>query len=359
MTKQRVVLAVPGDLTMLTGGYIYDRRLLHELHLLGHDATHIELPASFPNPTPSDMLETFERLNDIDKHTALIVDGLAFGALEQTRVETIQAPVVALVHHPLAKENGISESRRLTLLNTERANLSHAKHILVPSPHTAATLVSEYAIPESRITIARPGTDRPIAPPQPIDPPLILSVGIQLKRKGHDILLKALAHIVDLDWQATIVGSPLDQNYSRELQRLLVDLGLTGRVKLAGKVDHETLAALYQSASLFALATRYEGYGIVFDEALVHSLPIVSCLTGAVSDTVPSSAGVLVPPEQPIAFAAALRNILTNPQTKNTLSAAANKYGQALPSWAETARTTAEALSLIRPPNETPRPCND
>lgn len=350
MNNWHATLAVPGDIRTLTGGYIYDLRVLHELRSLGHNITHIELPASFPHPTPADMSETFRQLNMASPHSLLIIDGLAFGALYSAEVQKIQAPIVALVHHPLAKESGLGTVRQQELFNTERINLSYATHVLVPSPHTAALLASEYAVAEDKITIARPGTDRSAILANPLEPPLILSVGIQLRRKGHDILLKALGDIVDLEWQATIVGAALDKAYAQNLQELKLSLGLEGRARFTGQVDKKTLAELYQSATLFALATRYEGYGIVFDEALVHGLPIVSCLTGAVPDTVPRSARLLVPPEQPIEFANALRDILTDSNRRNKLSDAATIAGQKLPAWSDTAHTIANALSCIKRP---------
>ncbi len=114
-------------------------------------------------------------------------------------------------------------------------------------------------------------------------------------------------------------------------------LGFGARVTFAGRVSAQRLDGYYRAASVFALATRYEGYGIVFDEALVHGLPIVSCATGAVPQTVPGDAGLLVPPEDPEAFAEALREILSNSALRERLSRNAAHYGEALPGWKDTA----------------------
>ncbi|WP_340425048.1 glycosyltransferase family 4 protein [Yoonia sp. GPGPB17] len=171
-----------------------------------------------------------------------------------------------------------------------------------------------------------------------------------MPRKGHDVLLKALARITDLDWQAKIVGAPLDANHAQELTDLRLSLGLGDRVTLTGQIDDAKLGALFGSATLFALATRFEGYGIVFDEALVHGLPIISCNVGAVPDTVPSGAGVLVPPDAPEAFADALRRLLSDPENRKTLAIAAQTAGHALPSWRDTAAAAAAALTATKAP---------
>lgn len=342
---RRAALAVPGDITTLTGGYIYDRRLLDELRSLGFDMTHIALPASFPAPDAQDMALTFAQLGKVPGDCPLIIDGLAFGAMDPARVAQISAPIVALIHHPLARENGLDQQRAQALFDSERANLAHAASVIVPSQHTAALLVSDYGVAEGLIHIARPGTDRPMIAAHPVDPPLILSVGIQLPRKGHDVLLRALARITDLDWQASIVGAPLDAAYAQELAELNRSLALSDRVTLTGKISHDALGALYRAAHVFALATRFEGYGIVFDEALAHGLPVVSCATGAVPDTVPRDAGLLVRPDAPDAFADALRLLLSAPQTHRTLAAGAKTAALALPAWADTAKIAAGAIA--------------
>ena len=99
---------------------------------------------------------------------------------------------------------------------------------------------------------------------------------------------------------------------------------------------------------MFALATRYEGYGIVFDEAPAHGLPIVTCATGAVSDTEPKDAGLLTPPDNPNDFADSLRSMLTNRDSLHSYALAAKAAGQALPGWPETAATIASALATLQ-----------
>ncbi|MGB7432522.1 MAG: glycosyltransferase family 4 protein [Ahrensia sp.] len=340
-------LAVPGDINTVTGGYIYDKRVLHELRKANHAIAHIALPGSFPNPTRADMDEAFLRLASGADHGPVIIDGLAYGALDPARVAQLQTPIIALVHHPLALENGLDPARGQSLFETEKANLSVAAHVIVPSPHTAALLTRDYGVSAERITIARPGTDRPSRPAAPSSPPLILSVGIQMPRKGHDVLLQALAKIVDLEWHATIVGARLDEAYALKLEAMRRDLNLAQRVTLAGQVDDKTLAELYQTASLFALSTRFEGYGIVFDEAMVHGLPIVSCRTGAVPDTVPADAGLLVAVDAPHDFAAALRLLLTDEAKRQAAAAASHAAGAALPDWSETADAFVRALYAV------------
>lgn len=345
----RAAFAIPGEITTLTGGYIYERRLLEGLRTLGHDVEHIQLAASFPDPSAHDMADAVSQLCALPIERSLILDGLVFGSIASEGLANVSAPIIAMIHHPLARESGLSEERSAHLFRTERDNLALASHVLVPSPHTAAILTSEYGVAAERITTARPGTDRPCGTSAPIDPPLILSVGIQHPRKGHDILLAALAEIRDLKWQAVIVGSPYDREHAAELNALRDTLGLAGRVRMAGRVSSDELNGFYRAASIFALATRYEGYGIVFDEALAYGLPIVSCDTGAVPDTVPHDAGLLVPPEAAEPFAEALRDLLDDTAKRGTLARASQLAGKTLPSWLDTARIAAGVLSASQP----------
>ena len=349
MTVRRVVtLAVPGDIRTRTGGYFYDRRLIAGLGELGWQVKVLELPASFPDPDPAGMQDALAALQAVPGEGVLIVDGLALGALDPVGLRQVAEPVDALVHHPLAMESGLDPARRDHLHRTERQNLRHARHVLVPSPHVRDLLVSGYAVAPDQITVARPGTDRPRpGARQAVTPPLVLSVGILHPRKGHDVLIRALAAIADLDWQAVIVGGARDPGHAEALRQLIVECGLADRLRLAGEVSEDRLDALYRRASVFALATRYEGYGIVFDEALSNGLPIIACDSGAVRDTVPPEAGLLVPPEDCAAFADALRTVLDDPARMQAMAFAAASAGRALPGWDGTARIAGAVLNAI------------
>lgn len=342
--------AIPGDIATKTGGYIYERRLLEGLRAEGRTVTHIELPASFPDPSPADTAATLERLGRIPPGCPLILDGLVFGAIDPNGLAQLDCPVVAMVHHPLGLETGLAPARAADLLRIEAANLRIAAHVVVPSPHTARVLVQDFAVAEAKISVAPPGVDRASRPQAPSAPPLILSVGIQHPRKGHDVLLRALGAIADRDWRAVIVGAPRDPAHAATLEAMRTELGLEPRVRLAGQVAQTKLEALYRAASLFALATRYEGYGMVFAEALVRGLPIVTCASGAVPETVPAEAGLLVPPDDPEAFAAALAALIDDPGKRARHAAAAARAGAALPRWADTAAVMSGVLDRFAHP---------
>lgn len=351
----RIAFALPGDITTLTGGYVYDRRLVEELRAGGRTVEVIALPDSLPQPPEPDMAHAIAQLQAVPARMPLIVDGLAFGALDPVGVAGIRAPIVAMIHHPLAQESALPADLADHLWRTERANLAHARHVLVPSPHTRDMLIQRYDVPGDRITVARPGTVRPRqawtgarAPARGrAGPPLILSVGLLHPRKGHDVLIAALALLADLDWRAVIAGNPWDGAHVARLRAQIADAGLGARLTLAGRVADGRLADLYAQASIFALATRYEGYGIVFDEALSHGLPIVSTRAGAVPDTVPPEAGLLVPPDDAPALAQALARLLGDPQERAARAQAAARAGAALPGWSDTARIAARVLDAL------------
>ena len=344
-----VWFAVPGDPAQLTGGYVYARRLTEALPAAGWLAHAVRLPGGFPFPTVDDLAATRDILSQLPPEAVVLADGLAFGAMPGDLLDDFNLNFVALVHHPLADESGLDGARAQHFKQSERAALSRARAVAVPSPHTAETLIRDYGVPRDSMYIAPPGTDRARrATPHAI--PRLLTVATLTYRKGHDVLVEALARVADLPWTSQFIGSPdRDPEVTRNIKALIERHGLQSRVLIAGEMENDALDAAYAGADVFVLASRHEGYGMVFAEALAHGVPIVACAAGAVTETVPTNAGVLVPPDDPAALAEALRRVLTDSSYRQKLSDAAWHHGQQLPTWNDTAAQVAEALWAALP----------
>ncbi len=337
MRPARAAFAIPGDINTLTGGFIYERSLLDAMRAAGREVERLTLPASYPDPSAEDDAATREALAAVPPDVPVIVDGLVFGAMDTGVFDSVRAPVIAMIHHPLGLETGLDRARARELLRLEAANLARADHVVVPSPHTARILRDRFGVPDERVTIAPPGFPEPDSVRAETTPPLILSVGLLAPRKGHDTLLDALAGLADLDWTAEIVGRAHDPDTAGALKDRRATLGLDARVRFAGELGDVALRDRFRAASIFALATRYEGYGMVFSEAMLHGLPIVGCAVGAVPDTVPPETGILVPPDDAAAFGGALRRLLSDAGLRGRMAEASARAGRALPAWADTA----------------------
>lgn len=347
MTGLACVFIIPGDINTPTGGYIYDRKLIDQLRKQSLDVELISLQGSFPNPTENDQRLAVETFSNLLADTPVIIDGLAFGAMEKEVVSSINGPIIALVHHPLAHEGGLDEKTRQRLFDSEYKNLQKASKVLVPSSHTKKLLVNEYLVDEKIITVANPGFDLSPIRGVPIEPPLIFSVGSLIHRKGHDVLLKALSKITHLPWQAVIAGSSRDQEYFEGLIELRALLGLESRVEFVGHIDQQQLAEYYSKATLFALATRHEGYGMVFDEAMSYGLPIITCDSGAVLETVGDKAALLVEPDSEESFAEAISKVLENQEIHQAMSKSALERTSTLNDWSITAKHFISAIESL------------
>ena len=340
-----VWFAVPGDPETLTGGYIYAKRLTAALRALGWTIHPLALPDGFPRPAPEDLVGAQRVLRKVPAGATVLIDGLAYGAFTPAVLAGLDLNVVALVHHPLALETGLTPGEAEVFARREREALRFARAVIATSPHTAAVLAADYGVPEAKLSVALPGTD-PRARAQGTRPTSsLLTVATVTPRKGHDILVAALAEIADLAWTSTIAGS-LDRAPATvaALRAQIGRCGLADRIVLTGEISDEALKRLYISADIFVLPSRYEGYGMVFADALAGGLPIVACAAGAVVDTVPADAAILVPTDDIQALAAALRGLLTDCDKRQRMADAAWSAGQALPRWNDTAAVVAKAF---------------
>jgi glycosyltransferase involved in cell wall biosynthesis len=345
----RAAFAIPGDLNTPTGGYAYARRILPLLSTHGVAVSHLPLPGGFPFPDEAALQAAGDALAGIPAGEAVLIDGLAYGALPGGVIARIAAPIIALVHHPLGLETGLSAEDSARLIETERRALAHARRVVATSETTAETMRADFGVPAERLSVAVPGTERADRAAGSDEVPHLLGVGAVVPRKGFDVLVAALAELADQPWRCTIAGSlDRDPGAADALRAQINRVGLSDRVILTGALDPETLDVFYRSADIFVLPSRYEGYGMAFTEAMSRGLPVVAAEAGAVPATVPRNAGVLVPPDDTVALADALRTLLDDPAKRRTLGEAAFVHSRALPSWDDTARRVAEAIQEAR-----------
>lgn len=345
--------AIPGDINTLTGGYAYDRRLIAELHALGHKTEPLHLSNQFPVPDAEALAGAAAQFAALPDQALVIADGLAYGVMDTIAEQHAERlNIIALCHHPLMLEAGLSPAQAQQLFLSEQRALNAAKAVIVTSHMTGKILTEQFAIPSTKITVALPGTD-----PQTFAscigyPPVLLTLATLTRRKAHDLLIDALARIKHLEWSTRFVGGmDFDPAWTALLKHKVATYGLEERILFIGNVADS--ASEYASADLFVLPSLFEGYGMAFAEALSFGVPVVAARVGAVPDVVPDSAGILVAPQDSIALADALQKLLTDTSLRKTLQAGAQAAALNLPSWKDTAAAVTHLINQI-PVNKKP-----
>ncbi len=347
---KRVAFAVPGDLSTPTGGYVYDRRIIAELPGHGWQVEVLDIGDGFPRPSTAARATAHLQLAALPQGRLIVIDGLAFGVMAETAQALHRThKVVALVHHPLASETGLPDWEAAEFRASERTALSFAHAVVTTSATTARLLKQTYAVPDERLNVVQPGTDRTEMQARAPDRTIgLLAVGSLVPRKGYDVLISALGRIADLPWRLVIAGDATrDRATARELARQIASLHLDDRVSMLGVVPHDRLGALYAAADIFVLPSRYEGYGMAFTEAIAHGLPVIGTTAGAIPEAVPPNAGMLVQPDNVDELTLTLMRLIGNPAERARLAAGAHIAAAALPSWAEAGRRFAQALDGI------------
>ena len=282
---------VPGDPAQRTGGYGYVRAIAAALNARGWSVRIRGLDGTFPLADALAQASMVQALGALDDHSTVVIDGLALGGLPETVApHSKRLRLIALIHHPLALETGLSEALQNRLFESERRVLAQVSTVVATSRTTALAL-NRYGVPEHQIVVIEPGVTAPVNAGHrhirnPRTPLQLLCVGHLAPRKGQDILIEALAPLAGRPWHLTLAGGTTRApGFTAELQRRIEWHGLADQVTLTGELEDDVLAAHWRNAHGFILAARYEGYGMVIDEALAAGLPVLSSDGGALSET--------------------------------------------------------------------------
>jgi glycosyltransferase involved in cell wall biosynthesis len=344
-----LVIAVPGRLDALTGGSVYDRHMAQGLSQHGWSVEVRELDDSFPHPTPAALEHAASVLGSLPNGIRAVVDGLALGAMpEVIEGEARRLRLIALVHLPLGSDISLDRQTAARLEALERRSLAAAALIIVTGRATIA-LLEKYGIARDKIVVVEPGTARaPLARGSGAASLRLLSVATLNRNKGHEVLLEALSTVPRRDWHLTCVGSlTRDPETAGRVRAAIGRLGLKDRVTLAGELHAAQLDEHYERADLFVLPTLQETYGMAVAEALARGLPVVSTTTGAIPDLVGADAGLLAPPGDAGAFAAALVRVMEDVQLRAALAAGARRVLDRLDVWERASAEMAAALERL------------
>ena len=154
----RLAFLLPGDPATRTGGYGYDRAIVAGLRAAGWAVDLPPLPDAFPWPDEAARAAAARRVEQLPDGSLVVADGLAFGALpDLAERHARRLRWVALVHHPLAQEAGLSPAQRQALFDSERRALACARVVIVTSAATGRAL-SAYGVPADRVGVVPPGT---------------------------------------------------------------------------------------------------------------------------------------------------------------------------------------------------------
>lgn len=342
---------VPGPLDQLTGGYLYDRRIVEGLRAVGRRVNVIELASRYPAADAEACRAAASALAALPDGSTVVIDGLGLPAFDDClAAEARRLRVVGFIHHPLSRETGLQTDAAQAFAVLEARLWPLLRGVICPSAHTAAA-VRASGLAANRIEIVAPGTAKPAtaAPaPKAAGPLGLLAVGTVTPRKGHLLLVEALAGLRDCAWQLTCIGSlERDTATAAALRAAIRAQHLDDRIVLAGECASPVLAAAYRSADLFVLPSYEEGYGMVYAEALAHGLPVIATTAGAIPETVPADASLLVPPGDVTALRDALHRVLQDASLRARLAAGAATAAAALPDWPATVGRWANALDRL------------
>ena len=334
---------VPGPLDQRTGGYIYDRRIVAGLRALGWRVQVHELAGRLPQADEIARAAAAPVVGQLPPRALPVIDGLALPAFAEL---SDRLPAwVALVHHPLALETGLTRAEASALAALERRLLARATRVIVTSPGTRRDLAA-YDVEDARIGVICPGTDpAPLAHGSTGPGLALLCVASLTPRKGHLVLLDALAELIELDWHLTCVGSmerdpacaAVDHRRDRPPRPAPArDAGRRARRSGRGAALRPRRRA---RAALVSRGLRYGAHRSARPRPAAggdHA--------GAIPETVPADAGLLVPPGDPRALASALRKVMTEPGLRARLLAGARAARHRLPGWSAAVRAFAAEL---------------
>jgi glycosyltransferase involved in cell wall biosynthesis len=371
--KARYLFIVPGHLDRLTGGSIYNKRLNDYLKEHGARVDVISLPdlPYFAGLILSLVISPLLALIIAGRRYDLIIeDGWVHPSLFLFNLFCRAAPglKIAIIVHQLRWLEMPRHSASAIARRVERVALN-ASDLIITVSHFMRREIEGLVDNGPRIIIASPGSNRdrntgpgensaqdssitrPALPSLERTPVRLLFVGNCARRKGLHHLIAALSILRDPLVKLDLVGDcAFDPAYTKELKREVARLGLRDEVTFHGQVSDERLSRFYARADVFVMPSSYEGFGIVYAEAMRAGLPVIASDTGPAAEIVSAGANaLLVPPGNAHALANAIGTLAGDGELRTLYGRRSLELAHRLPTWDDTCGLILKSLSdLIR-----------
>ena len=280
---------------------------------------------------------------------------LSYGMVD---IKNAGFPLVETIHHPVTKDRDLAiESARtlkeklgyrrwFSFTGMQIKVARQLEHIITVSEMAKHHIVETFGVPEGRLKVIYNGIDTAMFSPDEgvrrEDNMILMVMSRDTIVKGLKFLLEALAELRKKhDLKLVVVGRTFGDGVT---ENLMEKLGVTQSVTFRNQISTEELIDLYRRATIVAVPSTYEGFGIPAAEAMSCGAPVVSTTAGALPEVV-GDAGILVPPADSAALAAAIGGLIENPQRLKELSVLGRKRIIEQFSWKDAARKTADVYA--------------
>ncbi len=338
-----------GSLDTLSGGYLYDRKLVELLQERGHHVTMVSLPWRnyMAHLRDNSNAEFFNRLYDLGV-SVLLQDELNHPSLAWLNARLKRArphlPIISVVHHLRLSEQHSERDLRM-YAQVERRYLNSVDAFIYNSQTTAQTVSPLLDTPKPNV-IATPGGDRlnvaltshavSTRARQP-GPLRLLFLASVTPRKQLHIILEALRSVHQDAVSLTIVGpDDINVRYANDCRKLAA--GLNCDVSFRGTVAAADVATLLANHHALVLPSNYEGFGIAYLEALGAGLPVIASTNGAAHEVI-GEAGYLITPGDAAQLAHYITQLASDRQLLEEKSLLALRRYQQFPTWRESLTT--------------------
>jgi glycosyltransferase involved in cell wall biosynthesis len=336
----KIGLVIYGSLDTLSGGYMYDRKLVEYLRAQGDTVEIISLPWRNYAAHLMDNF-SFKLPHNFD---ILIQDELNHPSLIGANQGTHPYPIVSLVHHLRCSELRPQWQNNFYEI-IEKKYLQSVDGFIFNS-QTTKGVVNELLVKEKPSVVAYPPTDRfgaaitekEIVERSKSKELRILFLGNVMQRKGLLTLLKAVhgqSSAVRLDVVGSLISEP---EYAKHIQSFIADNKLSSFVFLHNALDNEPLREKLRQAHVLIVPSSYEGFGIVYLEGMGFGLPAIGTTAGAAGEVIEhGKTGYLIEPNDSTALAKHISRLATDRELLTQLSLNARARYTQQPAWNETA----------------------